>query len=172
MVHIVVDVESDGPIPGKYSMVSFGAVIVEPTLSKTFYGKCSPISLEWIPEALAISKHSRTECLSFPDPGVTMKAFAEWIQENSPGQRPVFWSDNNGYDFAFISYYFHMYYGSNPFGWSSNNIKSFAKGIYKKPNVNFRSMKKTKHTHHPVDDAMGYAEIMLELNTRHKLWFV
>ena len=34
---IVVDVESDGPIPNRYSMVCFGAVVVEPTLSKTFY---------------------------------------------------------------------------------------------------------------------------------------
>ena len=34
---IVVDVEADGPIPGKYSMVCLGAVVVEPTLSRTFY---------------------------------------------------------------------------------------------------------------------------------------
>jgi hypothetical protein len=35
MSYIVVDVEADGPIPYKYSMVCFGAVIVEPTLTKT-----------------------------------------------------------------------------------------------------------------------------------------
>ena len=34
----MVDVESDGPIPGDYSMISFGAIIVEPTLNRTFYG--------------------------------------------------------------------------------------------------------------------------------------
>ena len=44
MSYIVVDVEADGEIPHKYSMVCFGAVIVEPTLSKTFYGKTKPIS--------------------------------------------------------------------------------------------------------------------------------
>lgn len=28
MAYIMVDVESDGPIPGDYSMISFGAVLV------------------------------------------------------------------------------------------------------------------------------------------------
>ncbi len=30
MAYIMVDVESDGPIPGDYSMVCFGAIVVEP----------------------------------------------------------------------------------------------------------------------------------------------
>lgn len=54
MSYIVVDVESDGPIPHKYSMVCFGAVVVEPSLSKTFYGKVKPISELYDPQALAI----------------------------------------------------------------------------------------------------------------------
>ena len=40
----MVDIESDGPIPGDYSMVSFGAVVVDGQLDKTFYGKLRPIS--------------------------------------------------------------------------------------------------------------------------------
>ena len=53
MSFIMVDVEADGPIPGDYSMVCFGAVVVEPSLGKTFYGRLKPISDQWIPEALA-----------------------------------------------------------------------------------------------------------------------
>ena len=30
MPYVMVDIESDGPIPGDYSMICFGAVIVEP----------------------------------------------------------------------------------------------------------------------------------------------
>ena len=56
---IMVDIESDGPIPGDYSMVSFGAVIVEEGLEKTFYGQLKPISEKWIPEALQVSGFSR-----------------------------------------------------------------------------------------------------------------
>ena len=35
---IMVDIEADGPIPGVYSMISFGAVVVELGLERTFYG--------------------------------------------------------------------------------------------------------------------------------------
>jgi hypothetical protein len=35
MRYVMVDVESDGPIPGDYSLVCFGAVIVEPALDRT-----------------------------------------------------------------------------------------------------------------------------------------
>ena len=51
MSYIMVDVESDGPIPGDYSMICFGAIAVEPSLEKTFYGKLKPISENWIPES-------------------------------------------------------------------------------------------------------------------------
>jgi len=56
MSYIMMDVESDGPIPGDYSMISFGAVIVNENLDKTFYGKLKSISDKYIPEALAISE--------------------------------------------------------------------------------------------------------------------
>ena len=102
---IVVDVESDGPIPHKYSMVCFGAVVVEPTLSKTFYGKTKPISDLWIPEALAISGISRKEHETFDDPKMVMENFAKWIRDSSNG-RPVFISDNPAYDWQFINYIF------------------------------------------------------------------
>ena len=36
MSYIVVDVEADGPIPHIYSMVCFGAVVVDEKLDKTF----------------------------------------------------------------------------------------------------------------------------------------
>jgi len=36
MSYIVVDVEADGAIPYNFSMVCFGAVIVEPTLSYAY----------------------------------------------------------------------------------------------------------------------------------------
>ncbi|MDP4262226.1 MAG: hypothetical protein Q8941_06815 [Bacteroidota bacterium] len=39
MSYIAADVEPGGPILNKYPMVCFGAAVVEPSLSKTFYGK-------------------------------------------------------------------------------------------------------------------------------------
>ena len=39
MAYVMVDVEADGPIPGDYSMVCFGAVLVKEGLDQTFYGR-------------------------------------------------------------------------------------------------------------------------------------
>lgn len=68
MAYIMVDVESDGPIPGDYSMISFGAVLVNEALDTTFYGQLKPISDKYIPEALAVSGHTREETLQFDNP--------------------------------------------------------------------------------------------------------
>jgi len=158
----MVDVESDGPIPGNYSMICFGAVIVEPELKRTFYGKLKPISDRFVPEALAVSGFSREETLSFDDPRTVMESFNEWLKENSRG-RLLFISDNNGFDFQFINWYFHHFVGSNPFGHSSTNLGSLYKGMKMDTWVNFKHLRKTKHTHHPVDDALGNAEALLAM---------
>jgi len=162
MSYVVVDCESDGPIPGKYSLVSFGAVIVEKSLTKTFYAETKPISDIWIPEALAISGFTREQHLAFPEPKEAMIRFKKWLQENSKGH-PVFISDNNGYDWIFICWYFHTYLGENPFGYSSQNIGSIYKGMVKDTSKNFKHLRKTKHSHHPVDDCIGNAEALLEM---------
>ena len=102
MPYIMVDIESDGPIPGDYSMVCFGAVIVEPELERTFYGKLKPISDQFIPEALAVSGFSREQCMEFDDPKTVMTNFADWLKSNGNG-RMMFVSDNNGFDWQFIN---------------------------------------------------------------------
>jgi hypothetical protein len=68
MSYIMVDVEADGPIPGDYSMISFGAVLVNESLDQTFYGQLRPVSEKFIPEALAVSGHTREQTLAFEDP--------------------------------------------------------------------------------------------------------
>jgi len=160
MSFIVVDVEADGPIPFKYSMVSFGAVVVEPTLSKTFYGQTKPISEFWIPEALKISGFSRETHKTFDEPVDVMAQFAEWIKENSKGH-PVFVSDNPCFDWQWINYYFHTFIDKNPFGFSGRRIGDMYAGLTGDLYSKWKHLRKTQHTHHPVDDAMGNAEVML-----------
>ena len=166
MSYVMVDVEADGPIPGDYSMVCFGAVVVEPSLSRTFYGKLHPISERWIPEALAVSGFSRAETLTFDDPPEVMASFDRWVQKNSTG-KPMFISDNSGFDWQYINWYFHHFLGANPFGHSSTNLGSFYKGVVRNVFQNFKHLRITKHTHDPVDDAMGNAEAFLEIIRRY-----
>jgi DNA polymerase III alpha subunit (gram-positive type) len=162
MAYVLVDVESDGPIPGDYSMICFGAVVVRERLEASFYSRLKPISDQWIPEALAVSGFTREATLDFDDPKSVMQKFAYWIQENIKG-RPLFVSDNNGFDWQFINWYFWHFTGANPFGHSSTNLGSLYKGMVKDTSQNFKHLRKTAHTHHPVDDARGNAEALLAM---------
>ena len=162
MSYIMVDIEADGPIPGDYSMVCCGAVLVQPGLEQSFYGQLRPVSERWVPEALAVSGFSREQTLAFADPAQTMADFAAWIERVCHG-RPVFVADNNGFDWQFVNWYFHHFLGRNPFGHSSMNLGSFYKGLVRDTAQNFKHLRQTHHTHHPVDDARGNAEAMLAM---------
>lgn len=165
MALIVVDVESDGPIPNLYSMVSFGAVIVENGLKRTYYNETKPISDKWIPEALEVSGFTREQHLKFNDPKDVMIDFGLWIKEEITTGRPTFISDNLAFDWQWINYYFHTYTGSNPFGFSGRRIGDLYCGLTKNMKANQewkRKYRKTKHDHNPVNDAIGNAEALLE----------
>jgi hypothetical protein len=47
MSEFMVDVEFDGPIPGNYSMIYIGCVLVEEPLKRTFTAKLKPISEDY-----------------------------------------------------------------------------------------------------------------------------
>ena len=157
------DVEADGPCPGidMYSMVSFGAVVVNDKLDQTFYGQTAPISKLYIPEALAVSGHTREQHEAFPDPETTMKRYDQWLK--SLNDKIVFVSDNPAFDWQFTNYYFHRYFGGNPYGFSARRIGDMFAGLVRDPYAanNWKKYRKTKHTHNPVDDAKGNAEALL-----------
>lgn len=167
----IVDVEADGPVPGLYSMVSFGAVRLDQDLKTTFYGKTAPITDQFIPEALAVSGHSREEHLDFPWHQHTMEEFAQWIKETNKDGRAILVSDNPSFDKAFISYYFHLCKMPDPFGHSARRIGDLYAGLTKDwfGGGKFKRFRKTKHTHNPVDDALGNAEALLEIAKQHGL---
>src|ERR1700687_4693154 len=104
MSFVMMDVESDGPIPGDYSMICFGAVVVDEALEKTFYARLRPISEKWVPEALAVSGVTREQTMQFDPPLPAMRDFDGWLKSNCSGDQPIFISDNNGYDWQFINW--------------------------------------------------------------------
>ena len=167
MSNYIVDVEADGPIPPKYSMVNFGVVKVTRDLNQTFYGETKPISSEYITEALNVSGFSRKQHLTFDDPKKVFSDFADWLDETSKG-RPIFWSDNVAFDWQWINYYLHTFAGRNPFGYSGRRIGDAYSGLVNDPfaSSKWKKLRKTKHSHHPVDDAMGNAEALLEIREK------
>lgn len=162
MSNFVIDIETDGHIIGVNSMVCFGVVKLTPELNTTFYGKIRPISDVYDPETLSISGISREQHLTFDEPSEVMTLFAEWVKENTKG-KPVLFADNNGFDAAWINYYFHVYYGSNPFNWTSRRIGDLYCGMVKDTFAKWKHLRTTKHTHHPIDDAKGNAEALLKM---------
>lgn len=162
MTYFMVDVEADGPIPGEYSMVSIGVVVVEPSLDRTFYAQLRPISEKFVAQSLAVSSMTREQTLSFEDPRGVMERLREWVVKNSKGP-PVLISDNNGFDAMFVAWYFHHFLGENPFGHSSQNLGSLYKGLAKSVFVNFKHLRQTPHTHNALDDARGNAEAFLAM---------
>jgi len=154
MALIFVDCEADfnSPCPGIGSgMTEFGAV--EFMSRKTFHGK--PTTM------LQISSQPRGFWL-------TMVEFDKWIQQFEPPY--IFISDNPGYDWQWINYWFHKSIKRNPFGHSSRRIGDFYAGLV----GNFRAGSKwkkyrvTKHDHNPVNDAMGNCEAFAKILELHK----
>ena len=146
---IFVDCEANGPCIGKGDLTEFGAVHY-PSM-QTFYGDLRP---SFITNATSMAK-----C----DEVIQMEIFFnfdKWLKKVCNGFQPLFVSDNPAFDFQWISYGFHHFLGYNPFGWSARRIGDYYAGL----TGNFRNATKwkklriTKHTHHPVDDAMGNAE--------------
>jgi len=159
---IMVDIEADGPCPGEYSMVALGAVVVEDPPVKTFYATFRPVSEKWVPQALAVAGFLREETLLFGRPEESMERFIRWLEAAGKGQ-PRFISDNNGFDWQFVNYYFWRFCGRNPFGHSSTNLGSLYNGVVRDFYKSFKHLRQTVYDHHPVNDAKGNAEAFVRI---------
>ena len=165
MINIVFDVESDGPIIGYHSMISFGAVVLKEGLKETFYSELKPIGDNYVKDALAVSGFTREDTLKFKDAELVMKEFDNWLLKINPtNDRLNFWSDNNGYDFPWIQWYCLTFNGINRLGHSSNNIRNVFNGMNRDMKKSFKHLRKTKHTHNALDDAIGNAEALLAMS--------
>jgi DNA polymerase III epsilon subunit-like protein len=164
---VSVDIEADGPAPHLYSMISLGACILPDHTNEAnrFYMELAPISKEWIPQALAVSGFTREQTLKFPHASIEMQRFATWLEDHkqSPSDRFMFVSDNAGFDWQFVNYYFWKFTNGNPFGHSSLSLTSLVKGYARNMRASVRDLRTTKHTHNALDDATGNAEVMHRL---------
>lgn len=127
-MYISVDVETAGPIPGEYSLLSIGACVVEhPDLR--FSCELKPTTAKADPEALEVSGLSLD---LLRETGVeaaeAMASFGAWVERVSSRGRPVFVGFNAPFDWSFVNYYFCRYAGANPFGFTALDIKALYMG--------------------------------------------
>lgn len=129
-IFISVDIESSGPIPGEYSMLSIGACLVDrPEI--TFERTLKPLNANADPEALGVTGFSMEELeLTGSEPKKAMVELGNWVKETCSGEvKPVFVGLNAPFDWSFINYYFHHFCGSNPFGFTALDIKAYYMGV-------------------------------------------
>lgn len=168
----MLDVEADGPVPGLYSMIELGVVLCRDP-KQTFYGRMRPITEGYITESLAVFGMTRNESLTLPDPGPVMADFMSWVKTNNElGTKPTIIADNNSFDYPYLNYYLWKFYGANPFGWSSRNLNDIYHGMMKNSRASFKHLRKTRHSHNPIDDSMGNVEAlyaMIDMGYKVKL---
>jgi len=164
---ISVDVETAGPIPRRFSMLSIGACFVDEP-ERGFYVELKPDSAEAVESALAISMLSLSELAEHgAEPAAAMQAFADWLRAEVPaGSLPVFVGFNAAFDWMFVDDYFHRYLGHNPFGHTSIDIKSYAFGVlggtWTETSMRYlspRYLSGRKLAHNALGDAQDQAEL-------------
>lgn len=128
-IFISVDIETAGPIPGKFSMLSLGACVVEQP-SRLFSCTFKPMNRNYVPEALDVTGLSLEKLEKEGlEPQAGMVSFRDWILEQCPANAtPVFVGLNAPFDWSFVNYYFHLFLGENPFGFTALDIKAFFMG--------------------------------------------
>ncbi|WP_067802642.1 3'-5' exonuclease family protein [Actinomadura formosensis] len=184
-VYVSVDVEADGPIPGPYSMLSFGMAVcgtfdgqefapADPADS-TFYTELKPISDAYDPQALAVSGLDRGRLAAEGrDPAEAMNAAAGWVTEAAASldASPVLVAYPLGFDWMWLYWYWMRFAASgSPFGHSRHlDLKSLYAA-----KANALVIRSTKgqmpaelrsgrpHTHNALDDAIEQAELFQNL---------
>lgn len=128
-VFISVDVETAGPIPGEYSMLTLGACCVDDP-AKTFFCSLKPMNGNFVPAALEVTGLSLAKLAKDGlAADVAMGQFSTWIASQcSKAQTPVFVGLNAPFDWSFVNYYFHQFVGENPFGFTALDIKALFMG--------------------------------------------
>ena len=130
-VFVSVDIEASGPVPGKYSLLSIGACAVDEP-ERVFSRLLKPISREADPAALEVSNLSLDvlEKDGTP-PSEAMLAFEVWLKELAPSdnEKVVFVGLNSPFDWSFVNYYFHVFLGRNPFGFTALDLKAYYMGV-------------------------------------------
>jgi len=181
--YISVDVETDGPIPGPYSMLALGMAFcgsfngrsmeLTPFPKKTFYIELQPISEEFENEALHVNGLNRKRLLlEGCPPTVAMEKASSWINEVSGDNRPIFVAYPASFDWLWVHWYFTRFTKiGSPFGHSGCFDLKTAVAVRGRIPVSMASKSQLPvalqsdlpHTHNALEDALEQANIFFKL---------
>jgi hypothetical protein len=165
-IYVSTDVETDGPIPGVNSLLSFRSAAYRPdkTLVDTFAANLellpgavpNPDTMRWWetrPDAWQASRQDAQ------DPAEVMPRYVAWVKQ-LPG-KPVFVGYPVAFDFMWVYWYMLRFAGESPFSHSALDIKTFAMVLL---GTEYRQSTKRQmprrwfddipHRHQALDDAI------------------
>lgn len=179
-----IDIETDGPIPSTYSMLSFAIVeaghhdglrYVLPEARESLYRELKPLdNARSQGEALNVNGLSLERLRATgSEPKVAMEDASRFIIKCAHGRRPVMVASPAAFDWMFIHWYFVTFLGSSPFGHSScfdlktmiavkMNIPIARSGVKNLPHWLDGD---TPRSHNALDDATNQAEVFSNVIT-------
>jgi hypothetical protein len=181
-IFLSTDVETDGPIPGPNSMLSFAsaAYTADKKLVSTFSANLEllpgasgdPKTMEWWRSQPRAWEACRAD---LRDPAEAMPAYVKWIK--SLAGKPVFVAYPVAFDFLFVYWYLIHFAGESPFSHSALDIKTLAMALlgteYResvKRNMPKEWFDPMPHTHVALDDAIEqgalFCNMLAERNRR------
>ena len=165
-LYISTDVETDGPIPGPHSMLSFAsaAYTADKQLVATFERNLEtlpgaeghPKTMAWWKSQPQAWEACRKDCVP---PETAMRDYHDWLT-SLPGSK-VFVGYPVAFDFLFVYWYLIRFVGDSPFSHSALDMKTLAMALLKKPyresvkkNMPEKWFDSVPHTHVALDDAI------------------
>jgi hypothetical protein len=165
-IYVSTDVETDGPIPGPHSMLSFGSAAyrADKELLDTYSANLQTLSgatghpetMAWWktqPQAWAAARTEPREAAE------VMPEYARWLDRL--GGKPVFVAYPAAFDFLFVYWYLIRFAGRSPFSHSALDIKTYAMAVLGTPyresvkrNMPRAWFDPLPHTHRALDDAI------------------
>jgi hypothetical protein len=181
--YISVDVETDGPIPGPYSMLALGMAFcgsfdgrsmeLTPFPKKTFYIELKPISDTYEYEALHVNGLDRNRLVREGcEPSLAMELASRWIDDVSGDNRPIFVAYPASFDWLWVHWYFTRFTQlGSPFGHSGCFDLKTAVAVRGRIPVSRASKSQLPvalqsdlpHTHNALEDALEQANIFFKL---------
>jgi DNA polymerase III alpha subunit (gram-positive type) len=180
IIYISLDMEADGPVPGRNSMLSLGAVAYDADGTEIgWYGQNlsplpgaeqNPATMLWwanYPQAWATITANPQEA------GKVMQNFAFWLDAlcRTHKAEAVMVAYPASYDYDFVLYYARRFLGSDPFGGRVVDMRSMAMGLLggdyrtaakaRMPDAWFAG--NTPHTHVSWEDARAQGELFVAM---------
>lgn len=182
-LYVSTDVESDGPIPGIHSMLSFGSAVftADKLMVSTFSANLETLpgatqdrsTMEWWATQPEAWEAHRKE---LEKPAVAMGRYWAWLKSfNDP---IVFLAYPIAFDWKYIDYYLLRFCGDNPFGFEGLDVKSYINGM--RPNKLFTKLSKknfpkrwfndvpNNKAHVALDDAIEQGYMFLNIMAENK----